>query len=193
MLALMLGISAAACGSTEPAELSGFVRSPLPVVTDASLPDASRGGIPLAMRANQDDLLIVYFGYTSCPDVCPTTMADLRSALRKLDDDEAARVDVAMATVDPSRDTDDVITAYVQAFFPDGHGLRTTDDDALRSVADAFGASYTVSTAADGEVEVSHTGHLYAVDDEGRIRVTWAFGTKSDELASDLRILLDSA
>lgn len=193
MLALVIGLTATACGSPEPAELSGFVRSPLPVVAGVSLPDAGRGGEPLTMAAADDEVLVVYFGYTSCPDVCPTTMADLRSALGKLDPADARRVDVAMATIDPGRDTDEVITAYVHAFFPEGHGLRTTDDEALRAAADAFGASYTVTTNGAGAVEVSHTGHLYAVDDEGRIQVTWPFGTKSDELAADLRILLGSA
>jgi protein SCO1/2 len=135
--------------------------------------------------------LIVYFGYTSCPDVCPTTMAGLRTVLQDLGDD-ADRVQVAMATVDPTRDTDEVITGYVQGFIPGGHALRTTDDAALRAVADVFGAFYQVTSADDGTEEVVHSGSVYAVDDQGRLRVTWTFGTPPADIANDIEILLGS-
>jgi protein SCO1/2 len=174
----------------EPAvgELGGFVRSPLPDVADLTLPDVGDGDQPFAMEAAGDGILIVYFGYTSCPDVCPTTMADVRSTLQKLEDD-AARVSVAMATIDPARDTPEILTSYVETFVPGGHALRTDDDASLRAVTEVFGADYDVTTAADGEIEVVHTGSLYAIDDEGRLRVTWPFGTRSDDMARDLRIL----
>jgi protein SCO1/2 len=174
----------------EPAggELGGFVRSPLPDVADLTLPDVGDGDQPFAMEAAGDGILIVYFGYTSCPDVCPTTMADVRSTLQKLDD-EADRVSVAMATIDPARDTPEILTSYVETFVPGGHALRTDDDASLRAVTDVFGADYGVTTADDGEIEVVHTGSLYAIDDEGRLRVTWPFGTRSDDMVRDLRIL----
>lgn len=185
-----LALAAAACGS-EPAELSGFVRTPLPNVGATTLPDAGAGGANFQMQASTDEILVVYFGYTACPDVCPTTMADLKSALRDIGDD-SERIEVAMATVDPDRDTDDVITGYVQSFVPDAHGLRTDDDDALRAVADVFGADYDVTVTDDGAYEVIHTAHLYAIDDAGLIQVTWAFGTESETIAQDLQILLDA-
>ncbi len=186
----LLSVVAAAC-SSEPEELSGFVRSPLPSVGDASLPDASSGGASFAMRAPEGELLIVYFGYTACPDVCPTTLADLKSALRDMGDD-ADRVQVAMATIDPDRDTDEIISRYVQSFIPGAHGLRAQDDELLRAAADVFGADYGVTITDDGEYEVIHTGHLYAVDDAGLLQVTWAFGTESETLAKDMQILLRS-
>ena len=103
------------------------------------------------------------------------------------------RVTVAMATVDPDRDTDEVVVGYVHTFVDDGHALRTTDDDALRAVAGAFGADYQVTTTDEGDVDVAHTGSLYAVDDAGKLRVTWPFGTTVDDLEGDLRLLLRSA
>ena len=157
-----------------------------------TLPDASRGGTSFAMRPTAGDLLVVYFGYTSCPDVCPTTLADVRKAFRELGDD-ASRIEVAMATVDPERDTNEVITNYVRSFIPDAHGLRTEDDALLGTVAGAFGAVYSVTAAADGDIEVVHSGSVYVVDDQGRLRVTWPFGTKAEDMAGDLEILLSSA
>lgn len=185
---LLLALAGGGCGGGS-AELSGFVREPLPVVGDATLPDASAGGAPFTMKASEGELLVVYFGYTSCPDVCPTTLADVRTALGELGDD-AEDVELAMATVDPTRDTDDVITGYVRSFVPTAHALRTDDDAALREVTEAFGAYYEVSIGEDGAVEVVHTGHLYGIDDRGRLRVTWPFGTEPAALADDFEILL---
>lgn len=178
-----------ACGSDEPPTLTGIVRDPAPDVAAVSLPDTSRGGEPFAMQARPGTVLVVYFGFTSCPDVCPTTMADLRTALRDLGDD-AASVDVAMVTVDPGRDDGERLSDYVGSFVDGGHALRTDDDGQLRSAADAFGADYSVETADDGTVEVSHTAFLYAVDDRGQLRVQWPFGTPADDIGTDLHLLL---
>jgi len=179
---------AAGCSSGT-TELAGYTRDPLPVVGAASLPDASNGGAPFAFQAEPGGLLVVYFGYTSCPDVCPTTMAEIRTGLEDLGSD-ADRVEMAMITVDPGRDTGDVLTNYVHAFVPAGHALRTEDDAALRAAADAFGATYQVTENDDGTVEVAHTAHVYVVDDAGRLRVTWPFGTPGADMANDLRILM---
>ena len=188
---LAAGLVLAACGGSadRPATLAGTVREPAPDVAAVSLPDASTGGT-LAMRGPDNGLLVMYFGFTSCPDVCPTTMSDLRAALRDLDEAERERVEVAMATIDPGRDSGDTLTRYVQTFAPGGHALRTDDADELRGAADAFGADYSVTAKPGGEPEVSHTAWLYAVDDRGRLRVQWPFGTPSDDIANDLSILL---
>ena len=117
--------------SSEPIELTGFVRTPQPDLSGTSLPDASADGAEFVMRAPEGEILVVYFGYTACPDVCPTTLADLRSALRKIGPD-ADVVTVAMATIDPERDSDDIISGYVQSFVPEAHGLRTADPAEFR-------------------------------------------------------------
>lgn len=194
MKELVVGLSlvmlATAC-SSEPAQLSGFVRDPLPDVSTASLPDVSSGGVDFSMRAPQDEILLLYFGYTSCPDVCPTTLADLRSALRQMGD-AATKVNVAMATVDPERDTDEVITGYVQSFIPGAHALRTESPEELRAAADVFGADYGVSVDEEGMREVFHTANLYAIDDRGLLQVTWPFGSEPDGIAADLELLLEA-
>ncbi len=185
-LLVALAIAVAACG--EPRELAGFVRTPAPSVASTSLPDVASGE-QFDFVAPQDGLLVVYFGFTSCPDVCPTTLADLRVALEDLGSD-ADRVEVAMATVDPDRDTPEVLTGYLQSFIADAHPLRTDSPDELASAAEAFGVVYEVTTTDDGEVEVIHSGNLYAIDDEGTLLVTWPFGVEVDDIRLDLQALL---
>ncbi len=184
-----LAVTAAGCGG-DGRELVGFARDPAPKVDTVTLPDVSRDGAPFTLRAAEDGLLVVYFGYTNCPDVCPTTMADLGAALDRLDDEEAARVDVAMVTVDPDRDTP-VLADYVQSFVADAHALATDDPAALRAAAAPFAVGYEVVTRPDGEVEVGHTDLLFAVDDTGTLVLNWPFGTSVADLAADIRQLLD--
>ncbi len=175
--------------SAEVDTYSGYVVDPPVVVGDVVLPLADGSG-EWQMTADPGGLELVYFGYTFCPDVCPTTMSDVRRTLEALPEDEADRVGVAMVTIDPARDTTDVITGYVENFVPDGAALRTDDEVLLRSAADAIGADYEVTTASDGEVEVKHTGELYAVDDTGTVVMQWPFGTSQEALERDLRSLL---
>jgi protein SCO1/2 len=184
----------AGCGSQgaqqTSAPLSGIVRDPTPVVDGAALPDAADDGAAARFRAVPGGLLLVYFGYTLCPDVCPTTMSDVRVALGGLSAAERRRVRVAMITVDPRRDTPAALSHYVHAFFPTGLALRTTDPELLARVAKAFGAAYEVTTAKDGKVDVMHTAFTYAVDDAGRLRVQWSFGTRPAAYRTDVRLLL---
>lgn len=191
--ALSIGVVAAtllsACGGDPPRELAGFVREPGPAVDEVALPDLSRGGEEFAMRAEPGELLVVYFGFTNCPDVCPTTLADLRSALRQMDPADADRVNLAMVTVDPDRDMP-VLVDYAQTFVEDAHALATTDPVLLRSAADPFGVSYAVEVDDDGNVEVGHSSQMFVVDDTGQLVLTWQFGIPADDIAADLDQLL---
>ncbi|UCG40774.1 MAG: SCO family protein [Acidimicrobiia bacterium] len=170
-----------------PAQPAGIVRDPAPEVGGLSLPDAA--GIEQAFVGPPDGYLLVYFGFTSCPDICPTTMADLRQALSDIGDD-AEHFEVAMVTVDPDRDGYPEVQRYVDTFFGDGLALRTDDDSRLREVATGFGADYDVTTV-DGQPEVGHTAYLYAVNEAGEMLLQWPFGVTADDIANDLEILLD--
>jgi protein SCO1/2 len=189
---LSLGVITAACGqSTDDATLSGFERTPTPVVSGAQLPEATNGGEPFMFQAGGDGrLLVVYFGFTNCPDVCPTTLADLRVALDALDTDERDMIDIAMITVDPARDTDEILSGYVRSFVPNAAAVRTTVDADLRVVADAFGADYEVAADDEGNIEVIHTGSLYAVNQAGELLVSWPFGVPAEDITKDLSLLL---
>ena len=189
LLALVVATAAFAASSAgcSTREFAGFVREPAPDVSALSLPDTSTGD-DLTFRARPGGLLMVYFGYTNCPDYCPTTMSELKIALRRAG--EPAAVNVAMVTVDPDRDGP-ILADYVGSFFPGGHALVTYDDALLAEVAAPFGASYLVSTDDDGSVEVAHSTALYAVDDTGQLVMTWPFGIDIDEMAADIKDLLD--
>lgn len=192
VLAVMALITVvAACGSSnEPVTLSGWVREPLPTVDTVALPDVTAADAPFEFRAPEGGLLLVYFGFTFCPDMCPTTLSDVQGALSELGE-KADNVEVAFVTVDPDRDVGDALTGYI-GFFTDGegHALRTDDPAALQEAADAFGVEYEVVVDDEGNVDVGHTAHLYAVDDQGRLLVTWPFGVTSEALANDITYLL---
>lgn len=186
-------VGVTACGDDEPAhELVGYRPSGLQQVDTVAMDDASNGNQPFEFRANEGELLVVYFGYTFCPDVCPTSLSIFKNALSQLGDD-AAKIDLAMATIDPARDTSEVISGYVQSFVPDAHGLRTDDDTVLREVTSTFGVTFMVTSNAEGEVEVAHSGAMYVVDDQGELVITWPFGITAEDVAADLEVLLDEA
>ena len=192
-LSLALALILTACSSNGlpvPEGLAGMVGTPSIQVGHITLPAVSHDATPLAMAAEPGGLLLVYFGYTSCPDICPTTLGDLRTAMKELGDD-IDRIDVAFVTVDPDRDTDEITSRYVQTFFPDAYALRTEDADELASAAAAFGTTYEVVEASNGTVEVGHTAFLYAISSEGTVLVQWPFGMSSELIRNDLIYLLD--
>jgi len=203
MLVAVGSLLGAACGSdggaTEPTaipvdttaaerELAGIVREPAPPVDATPVPSLTNPGTDVVFRAEPGGFQAVYFGYTNCPDVCPTTMADWAVTLRRLPEDLAAQVGTVMVTVDPDRDND-LLPGYITSFVADAEAAGTTDADVLAAAAEPFGVSYDVTTNDDGEVEVSHSGFLYLVDDQGRLVVTWPFGTSSTEMAADIEQL----
>ncbi len=169
-------------------ELAGIVRAPAPVVDATVVPSLTNPGDDVVFRAEPGGFKAVYFGYTNCPDVCPTTMADWAVTLRRLPEDLAAQVSTVMVTVDPDRDNE-ILPGYVESFVADAEAAGTNDGAVLAAAAEPFGVSYDVTTNDEGEVEVSHSGFLYFVDDQGRLALTWPFGTSSSEMAADIEQL----
>jgi len=171
--------------------LKGFTRDPVPEVGGVSLPDVGAGGEERPLRAAPGDLLVVYFGFTSCPDICPTTLGDVRAALKRLPAAQRERVEVAMVTVDPERDTATVMRGYVGHFFTKWRAYRTTDSAALAAAEKAFGASHSITPTKDGEYDVVHSAYTYVVDDQGRVVVEWPFGMPRRDITADLSTLLE--
>jgi protein SCO1/2 len=183
----------AACGGDDDGAtaLAGVVRNPPLEVAAVHLPDVRDGGAPVAMQAPAGELYLVYFGYTNCPDVCPTTLSDISVALGDLPEDLADRITVAMTTVDPERDTDAVLAGYLDHFFDDSLALRTTDAAALQEATDAFGVQWEIEAHDPGEAyDVGHTAVTYVIDDTGQVVVEWPFGFDSRSMTSDLTTLL---
>lgn len=191
-LAVALAVLLTLGCSSAPPELAGYVRDPAPVVGEISLPSANRDG-NFSFVADPDELLLVYFGFTSCPDICPTTLADTRIALNELGADAADAIDLAFVTVDPERDTDDITTAYAETFIDGAIALRTDDQVALQTAADAFGVTYRVFDDEDGEPVVEHSAYLFVVDDIGELVLTWPHGVTVDDMVGDLKTLAGRA
>jgi protein SCO1/2 len=185
-MAVLVATALAACGG-ESRQLAGYSVEPVPAVGDITLPDLSNGGADFALRADPGKILLVYFGYTNCPDFCPNTMANVKLARQQLDD--PADLEMAMVTVDPARDLG-TLASYVTGFVPHAHALGTADDAELGRAASAFGVSYEVTTDSSGEPEVAHTTLLYAVDDTGHVVLAWPFGVSKDDIAADIDQLL---
>lgn len=172
-------------------QLAGVVRTPHPKVDLESLPSLTEPGTDVEFRAEPGGFQAVYFGFTNCPDVCPTTLADWTVALRRLPPELADQVETVMVTVDPDRDLE-VLPGYIQSFVADGVAAGTADDAQLAAASAPFAVRYEVTTDDEGEVDVAHSGFLYLVDDRGELVVSWPFGVTSLEMATDVAQLFDS-
>ena len=192
LIALFLAIFATACsgGGSEEFVLAGYERVPEPTVGTVSLPQVNHDGGDFTFRADPGKLLMVNFGYSNCPDICPTTLADTRIAFNQLGE-RANEVDFAFVSIDPERDTEEVLSNYVEAFLADGIAVRTADQDELAIAADAFGVFYDIRENDAGDLEVAHTPNVFLVDESGSIVLTWPFGVPAADIVNDLTILLD--
>lgn len=187
-LAVAALVLVASC-SSEPKTLIGYVPPGTKSVASVTVTEIVDGAPrPFSFRAAADEILVVIFGYTNCPDICPATLANLKNARKKLGDD-ASRVDLAMVTVDPERDTAAIMPRYLSSFTDRFHAVIPSSDAELRAAEEVFQATSSV-TEVDGRTEVSHTGTAYAVNERGDVIVEWPFGIDVPSLVSDLEILL---
>jgi protein SCO1/2 len=135
-------------------------------------------------------LLLVFFGYTQCPDVCPTTMAEMAEVMRRLGP-LSKQVKVAFITVDPERDTQELLSHYVPAFHPDFVGLWG-DAEATARTARAFRIVYQkVPGKTPGSYTVDHSAGSFVFDKRSRVRLMIRHGTQAEAIEADLRRLLD--
>lgn len=190
--ALCAGVLLAACGGDDPGELQGIVRSEPLAVGDVSVTEVTNGVEPgpFSFVADPGQLLVVYFGYTNCPDLCPTTLAALRSAKKELGDD-GDRVDLAMVTVDPGRDTAEILNNYLGSFTDQYHALVPASEEELRAAEDAFLVTSDVIEKPDGSFQVDHSANAFVVDENGVVLVEWPFGHAKAGMVNDLGVLID--
>ena len=186
LLALTLAASLAGCSGPRPA-IHGTLLEPPMAVPDFEL--ASAGG-RVAKRDLEGRLVVLVFGFTHCPAICPTTLARLARAMEELGP-EAEEVRVVMITVDPERDTPQRMEEYATAFDPGFLGLTGSAEE-IAEVAAAYGIFHARSAdpEADGGYQVDHTTTITVLDRDGRARLLWAFGTEARDMASDLRHLI---
>ena len=146
-------------------------------------------GKPRTLADFRGKAVVLFFGYTHCPDVCPTTLADVAGVVKKLGP-EAERVQVLFVTLDPERDTPAVLAQYAPAFDPRFLGLYG-DAEATQRVAKEFKIFYEKREgSAPGAYTVDHSGQSYVLDVQGRLRLLVRHDRIAADLAADLRALL---
>jgi len=158
---------------------------------DFSLPDT--GGAVRTLGDYKGKVVIMTFGYTHCPDVCPTTLAELSQTLEALNPEAARRVQVLFVTVDPQRDTGTVLGQYVAAFNPSFRALRPANNAQLQQAAAAFKVVYEkVPGKTADNYTMDHSAGCYVFDTNGRLRLYVRNGQGVTPWVHDLKILLDA-
>jgi protein SCO1/2 len=149
-------------------------------------------GAPRTLADYRGKVVVMFFGFTHCPDVCPTTLAEMARAMKQLGPD-ADRVQVLMVTVDPERDTPEVLKPYVTAFDRRFVGL-TGDVDAIKRTTQEFKVIAQKNPGPDPRnYTMDHSAGTYLFDTEGRLRLFMGYGQGADVLAHDVRVLLGRA
>ena len=151
---------------------------------------SSRTGEPVQLRDFEGQVVLLYFGYTTCPDVCPATLADIAEAF-DLIGKKSDQVQLLWITVDPERDSPAKMEDYVLHFHPDFTGLVPRSPEETLEVATQYGIYYEkVDYGSETGYLMDHTATITLVDKDGYVRVVYPFGTSSKDLASDLDYIL---
>ena len=156
----------------------GVIDPPMPAA-EIRLQDFN--GQSFALDSLRGKVVVLYFGYTNCPDECPLTMAHLKVAVDRLGVD-AKDVRVVMVTTDPKRDTPEALRTFMDKFNPHFIGLTGTDEQLAQVWKD-----YGVAVENGGE---AHSNFVYVIDPAGNFRETFLPDSQSDDIAADLRLLL---
>ena len=188
--ACALTVSLAACDKLPGKQKESFQN------TDVTGLDYAKGftltdhtGKPRTLADFKGKAVVVFFGYTQCPDVCPTTMAEMASVMQKLGP-LADQVQVLFVTLDPERDTQELLANYVPAFDKRFLGLRGTPEQTAKT-AKEFKVFYSKVPGTDpGSYTIDHTAGSYVFDRDGRLRLFIRHGQGPDPIVHDLRQLL---
>ncbi|CAN0623683.1 protein SCO1 [Burkholderia multivorans] len=180
----------AACDNSAPKFQNLDITGNTQFGSDFALPDTT--GKVRTLADFKGRAVVLFFGYTHCPDVCPTTMAELSEALKELGPDAAKRVQVLFVTVDPERDTAQLLGQYVPAFNPAFIGLRPADEAQLKKVTKDFRVYYAkVPGKTPGSYTMDHTAASYVFDTNGKLRLFVRDGQGPGSWVHDLKLLLD--
>ena len=146
-------------------------------------------GQTVTASAYADRVVVLFFGFTNCPDICPTTLARFSNALAQLDDEAAERVRVLFVSVDPERDTRERLHNYVNAFGEQFVGLRGPQTELLE-LTKRYRVTYGYGQPDEnGYYDVSHSSAAFVFDEQGEVRLLDSGSASVDEIAHDLRAL----
>ena len=161
---------------------------PYPVAPDFSLTRVN--GEAFHLSDQRGKVVLLFFGYTACPDVCPTTMAEIKQTLDRLSPDNLEHVQVVFVSVDPKRDTPERVQEYVDHFNTSFVGLSGSEDE-LAKIWNAYGIyRLEVPGASAAGYTVDHTARITMIDRNGNMRVSFGFDTPVEDLVHDLQLLL---
>lgn len=182
----------AGCDRLRPARSASFHGTDITGVDfgrELRLPD--QDGRERTLADFKGKVTVIFFGYTQCPDVCPTTMLEIAEAKKALGPD-GERVQGVFITVDPERDTPQLLKAYLSGFDPGFIGLRGSPEQTA-AVAKEFKVFYAkVPGKAEGSYTMDHSAGAYVLDTEGRLRLMERYGAGAEALKADLKTLLDA-
>ena len=185
-LALLAGCERLAGGGSK-ASFKGVDITGADYAKELNLPDAD--GKMRTLGDFKGKVTVIFFGYTQCPDVCPTTLAELAAA-RKLLGADGPQVQGVFVTIDPDRDTAEILKAYVGSFGNDFVALRG-DAEQTKAAAKQFKVFFAkVPGKTEGSYTMDHTAGSYVMDKTGRVRLFTRYGVGPEALAADLKILL---
>ncbi len=186
---LLLLVGAAVFVFAKPANFRGTTfAEPYPVASEIDLTRSD--GSRFRLSEMRGEVVLLFFGYTSCPDVCPATLAELRQSLSELEEQDAQQVKVVFVTVDPERDSPQRVQEYVDQFNPAFIGL-SGPETSLEKVWAEYGVYREIADeqSAAGYI-VNHTARVSLIDQQGNLRVSFSFDTPVEDIVHDLKIVL---
>ena len=187
LILLLMGLALVAC-SPKPSFKNVDITGSKAFGTDFSLLDPE--GKVRSLADFKGKVVVMFFGYTQCPDICPTTLTEMQQVMTLLGP-QADKVQVLFITIDPERDTASILKQYVPAFDPRFLGLRPADEAALEKVTKDFKIYYKkVPGTSPGSYTMDHTAGSYAFDPEGHLRLYIKHAQGAETLAQDLKELL---
>jgi protein SCO1/2 len=148
---------------------------------------------PFSLDQFRGKLVLLYFGYTKCPDVCPTSLATLSQALNELNEEELESVQAVFISVDPKRDSFEVLDEYATYFHPNLTGITGSKEE-IDEVAKRYGAKYEIVNlqGSDFGYAVNHSAETYLITTEGKLRYVFPHETPSFVILEAIRYLLDN-
>lgn len=194
--AIVLAVAAAVAGAWFAARLgtpelpqhARMLSTPRPI---PAVPATDHTGAPFGGEDFQGRWTVAFFGFTYCPDICPTTLHLLAEARRMLDDlPENDRPEIMMISVDPGRDVPERLAEYVPYFHPEFRGLHVAAQH-LPELTRSFGAAYAYTPVGDDGYTVDHTASIFLVDRQGRVAAVFPTPHTAEGIASDLRRIIE--
>ena len=186
--AILLALSVASCGLSSQAQMTD-ITGVMPAL--AFHLTRANDNATASAESYRGKVVVLYFGYTHCPDECPTTLANLASVLKQLGP-QASGIRVLFVSVDPERDTSLILKSYVRAFAPEIDGLRGSDD-AVAALARRYRVIYSVTPDAPGHpYTVMHSSSVFVFDSNGRARFVTMSTDHTAEIATQLNKLLSA-